>query len=88
LRRPPTDTDWWPNGPSRRFYNVGLATWENAREKWRVERQQRPASPPPVDTRQLLDIISSNRRTGTLPGRMKLSDLVDALYDIWDDSDS
>ena len=36
LARPPSEEDWWPEGPAAgKFVNVGLATWETAREKWK-----------------------------------------------------
>ena len=81
LRRDP----WWPQGERGGFFNVGLQNWYDMRETWtaRTTNMQKPPPPPKVDFDQVYDELAVLRRSYTLPGPMRLTDVVDLFVEMW-----
>ena len=70
---------------SGKFKNCGLSTWEESRQKWRIQTvAQRPSPPPPVNCDEVILGLTQVQRTFELPGRMKLSDIIDLLVEVWE----
>lgn len=70
---------------TREFQNCGLSMWKESRKKWRVETvASRPSPPPPVNGDEVILGLTQVQRTFELPGRMKLTDAIELLVEIWE----
>lgn len=70
---------------TREFQNCGFSMWKESRKKWRVQTvASRPSPPPPVNGDDVILGLTQVQRTFELPGRMKLSDAVELLVEIWE----
>lgn len=73
----------------QQFHNCGFDAWEQGRAEWKKATVVvRPPRPPPVRYDVVARGIRGGSRQFELPGRMRLSDLVDVYTDVWEcDSD-
>jgi len=76
---------WWPQGRRGTFFNAGLQNWYDMRETWtaRTTNMQKPPMPPAVDYDQVYDELAVLRRSYTLPGPMRLQDIVELFVEMW-----
>jgi hypothetical protein len=78
---------WFPHGLRGGFFGAGLRNWKAMRESWlsRPPNFVPPDYPPELDSEELIEELSKLQRTYTLPGPMRLPDIVDLFQDIWDE---
>ena len=78
---------WFPQGVRGGFFNVGLRNWNEMRLSWvaRPPGFVMPPYPPEVDSDEVIEELGKLQRTYTLPGPMRLPDIIDLYLDCWDD---
>lgn len=78
---------WFPHGGGGGFLNVGLLNWLAMRSAWlsRPPGFVEPPYPPELDSEELIDNLARLQRTYTLPGPVRLPDLIDLYQDIWEE---
>jgi len=78
---------WFPQGVRGGFFNVGLRNWNEMRLSWVAKPPGfvMPPYPPEVDSDEVIEELSRLQRTYTLPGPMRLPDIIDLYLDCWDD---
>lgn len=78
---------WFPHGLRGGFFNAGLRNWNEMRSSWLSRPPQfvMPPYPPELDSEEVIEELAKLQRTYTLPGPMRLPDIIDLYLDIWDE---
>ncbi|KAA0153344.1 hypothetical protein FNF29_03159 [Cafeteria roenbergensis] len=78
---------WFPHGLRGGFFNAGLRNWNEMRASWLSRPPQfvMPPYPPELDSEEVIEELAKLQRTYTLPGPMRLPDIIDLYLDIWDE---
>jgi hypothetical protein len=79
---------WFPHGARGGFFNQGLQAWQDMRAAWRARTRDPVMAPPPyppaVDEDEVIDELCVQRREYTLPGPMRLPDMIDLMQEVWE----
>ena len=78
---------WYPHGLRGGFFNSGLRNWNEMRSSWlsRPPGFVMPPYPGEVDSEEVIEQLAKLQRTYTLPGPMRLPDVIDLYLDIWEE---
>jgi hypothetical protein len=77
---------WFPHGTRGGFYNLGLSAWLEQRAAWisKPPGYRHPPYPPSVYSDDLVDELTDTTREVSLPGPVRLPDMIEMLVTAWD----